>query len=442
MRVLLVDDDRRIGIVFEEILKDKCLLEHVTEGEKAVLKLRENLYDIVFLDLKLKDKDGFSVLEDIKRNFPDVYVVIITGYGSYESAVKAIKKGAEDFITKPIEGMRILKIVESVEEKKRFLRELEKQVNFVGISEEFMKLKEKILKFAVYDTPVLFTGETGVGKDEASRFLHLNSRRKDKVFEKINCASLRGELFSAELFGYEKGAFTGAFRTKKGIVHTADKGTLLLNEITEIPKELQAVLLEFIETKEFRKVGSEKKEKVDLRFVFATNKNLEEEVKRGNFREDLFYRISAHWIHIPPLRERKKDVRYLIDFYNKKFSFDYNREIFEIEEGVYKFFENYKFPGNVRELKNIVENFFVIYKEKRKIILSDIERDFEYLKGRNTYRFFDTSLDLKTATREFQKEFIKRVIRECKTMEEAAKRLKVHRVYLYKILERLGINKK
>ncbi|MEO2067968.1 MAG: sigma-54 dependent transcriptional regulator [Desulfurobacteriaceae bacterium] len=363
MRVLVVEDEKNIreilGIVLEEF---NCEVEESETLEDAKRKLKEVFFDLVLLDLRLPDGCGIEIAKEVKKGFPDTEIIIITAFASTETIKEAFELGVYDYIEKPfkLEDLRIL--IRNVKEK----LELRKKVNedeslgLIGKSPSIERVRNTIRKIAPYDVNVLILGESGVGKEVVAKAIHLLSPRKTKPFIAINCAALPSELLESELFGYRKGAFTGAVRDKKGLIEEANGGTLFLDEIGDMPLPLQAKLLRFLETKKFIPLGATEEKEVDVRVVAATNKDVKEEVKKGNFREDLYYRLSTIEIEVPPLRERREDIPLLVDHFVKELSKKYRKEIKKVSQSFIRSLMEMPLEGNVRELKNIVEREIIL----------------------------------------------------------------------------------
>ena len=358
MEALILEDERSLQEILKILLEDFSF--NVTSAytiAEAQTHLKNNSFDIALIDLRLPDGNGMEIVRKIKKDSPETEIVIITAFASAETIKEAFELGVYDYIEKPfrLEDLRL--IIRNLKDK----IELKKQVEtseipqLIGKSPATEKLKETIRKIAPYDVNVLITGESGTGKEVVARAIHSLSNRNRKPFIAINCAALPSELLESELFGYKKGAFTGATKDKKGLIEAANGGTLFLDEIGDMPISLQAKLLRFLETKRFIPLGGTEEKEVDVRIIAATNKNLKEEVKKGNFREDLFYRLSTIQIHIPPLRERKEDIPLLVDYFVKELSKKYNKEIKRISQSFINHLMNQPLEGNVRELKNIVE---------------------------------------------------------------------------------------
>lgn len=364
-KLLVIDDEPLIRMSLSEGLKDETLdVITAQAGTEAIKLINSENFDFIITDLKLPDISGIDILKYVKNISPETSVIMMTAYGTSDTAVESIKMGAFDYITKPfsIEEIKILlkraeKLTKLEEENVLLKKQLTKQANIeiVGISRPIVDIKNSILTIANNDSPVLITGETGSGKELIADAIHYFSRRKNAPYIKINCAAIPETLLESELFGYERGAFTGAFQQKKGKIELANSGTLFLDEIGDMPATLQAKLLRVLETKEIERLGGTNSQKLDLRIICATKKNLKEEIKLGNFREDLFYRVNVFSIHLPPLRERKEDIPLLAYHFLQLHSTATNKKITTISDKTLRILNSYTFPGNVRELNNIIE---------------------------------------------------------------------------------------
>ncbi len=371
MRILVIDDEINIGKVIQIIFeKAKNKVDIVQTGNEGLEKIKENLYDIVICDMKLPDISGLEILKRIKKESYSPPFIMITAYASTKNAIEAMKNGAEDYIIKPFDIDELRLVVGKVYEKRRLeieyhrlKQEIEKKYSFENIISKNKKMKEifvLIEKVAPLDSTILITGESGTGKDLLAKAIHYRSNRKDKPFVSINCASIPETLLESELFGYKRGAFTGAVANKKGLFQEAKGGTLFLDEIAEMPLSLQAKLLRVLQDKKVRALGETKEELIDVRIITATNHNLLKEVEEGRFREDLYYRINVINIEVPPLRKRKNDIpvlaKHFLNVYNEKTG----KQIKGIDRELLEIFYNYDWPGNVRELENIIERLVIL----------------------------------------------------------------------------------
>ena len=367
-KILIVDDELNMRLVLKAMLKKEGY-EVVTaaDGMEALRVLREEKIAVVATDLKMPRLDGMGLLERIMQDDPALPVIILTAFGTVANAVDALKKGAFDYLTKPFEQDElktvILKAVKARASNDRDLSAAngdENPYKIVGASSRMAEIHEIIRKVSPTMTTVLITGETGTGKELIARAIHRNSTRNKQPFIKINCAAIAENLVESELFGYEKGAFTGAVTAKPGRFELAHRGTLFLDEVGEIPREMQAKLLQAIQDQNFERVGGIKTVSVDVRLIAATNRNLLQAVKEGKFREDLFYRLNVFPIHIPPLRERTEDILPLTEYFIEKFNKKLGGKVKELDPEVRDCFLAYPWPGNIRELEHLVERMILM----------------------------------------------------------------------------------
>lgn len=374
--ILLVDDEDTIRLFLEKTLREEGYeaLTAATGGE-AIELTRSELPDLVLLDLKLPDMNGLEVLSIIKEEVPDVCVIMLTAFGDIETAVAAMKKQAFDFVSKPVNLEQLLLTVEKGLASRSLTRELfalRRRVRLdlgedyiPGESAQMREIYEIAKRVAQSDTTtVLIQGESGTGKETIATMIHRYSSRRDQPFLEINCASLPEELLESELFGHERGAFTDAKTQKIGLLELANKGTLFLDEIGEMSLTIQVKLLRVLERMTFRRVGGTKDIKVSVRIISATNSDLESAVQKRTFREDLYYRLKVVPIHIPPLRERKEDIYLLLKHFLNHFNKQFNKNFQEVEERAYEIILNYPWPGNIRELKNMVERIVLLEDDK------------------------------------------------------------------------------
>ncbi|HHG73522.1 MAG TPA: sigma-54-dependent Fis family transcriptional regulator [Persephonella sp.] len=370
MKAIIVDDEINIQEILSILLKDFGFhVDRASNKNEAEKLISQNYYDLALLDLRLPDGSGIEILKKLKEKNPKTEAVIITAFASSDTAVEAIKLGAYDYISKPFELNELRLIIRNVKNKLELEKKLAEQKDskfegLIGKSPAIQLVKETIEKVASYDINVLIIGESGTGKDLVARTIHRLSHRSNKPFVAINCASLPEELLESELFGYKKGAFTGATSDKKGLIEEANGGTLFLDEIGEMPMQLQAKLLRFIETKKIRPLGSVKEVDVDVRIISATNKNLEEEIKKGNFREDLYYRLSTITIRMPSLKERREDIPLIVESILKELKEKYGKDIQGISPEFLDYLMQHDYKGNIRELKNILEKAVILSEDK------------------------------------------------------------------------------
>ncbi len=426
--VLLVDDE-------QNILKTvKIGLEAVgfevtafSEPLKALEALREQSFDLAFYDLKMSPVDGMELLRETKKLSPFTTVILMTAHGSIDSAVEAIKLGAYDYIQKPFEFSELKLFAEKVFEHhsmKRELADLKEELQRTKTSGDIVTRSEKVravvdlaLQVATGNIAVLIEGESGTGKELLSHLIHENSPRGEKPFVTVNCAALAEQLLESELFGHVKGSFTGATKDRQGRFEAADGGTIFLDEIGEVPPQTQVKLLRFLQSKEFERVGETQSRKVDVRVIAATNKNLEEAVKVGTFREDLFYRLNAVTLKLPPLRERMEDIPLLVTHFLRKFGSGS-----ELSQEAFTALKNYSWKGNVRELENVIERA-VLLARGGEIQLQHLPEQFQQL-GHTVSNLM--SLE------EMERHHILKVLRIAKDLEEAAAILNIDPATLWR----------
>lgn len=375
LKVLIAEDeDITLKHMSYALEKEGYKVTGVRNGLEALNKIKEEDFDILIADIKMPVMDGLTLLSEVKENYPGTEVIIVTGFGSIESAVNAMKQGASEYITKPFNLDELSLKIKKIQEKKRLEKEnialkvslgLDRDTPFIAKSRIMKRVIEVINSITNSDCNVLITGESGVGKGLVARLIHYTGLRKDKTFLSINCATFTEELLASELFGHEKGAFTGAIATKQGLLEVANNGSLFLDEIAEMSPALQAKLLKVIEDKEFMRVGGTRSIRVDVRFIAATNQNITALLSSGRFREDLYYRLNVMDIYIPPLRERKEDIVPLSKYFLEKYTAKENKKIEGFTKDAMDMFTSYSFPGNVRELENIIERAVILEKTSR-----------------------------------------------------------------------------
>ncbi len=445
-RILVVDDEKIALRNLEYILrKEGYEVTATMSGAKALQLLQEEEFDLVLTDLKMEKVDGLEILENCKRLHPDTEVIMITAYATIPSAVETMKKGAYDYIAKPFKLDEIRKIVREALEKVRLRKEnailreqlerYEGRVKIITQDPEMQRLLDVARQVAPTDCNVLITGESGTGKELFARYIHYNSKRAEGPFFAINCGAFTEELLANELFGHEKGAFTGAITMKKGLIESASGGTLFLDEITEMPTSMQVKLLRVIQERELLRVGGTEPVKVDVRFIAATNRDIQEAIKAGQFRQDLYFRLNVVSLRIPPLSERKEDIPLLCQYFLKKYSALMKKEVTEISEDVMTLLMNYDFPGNVRELENLIERG-VALTNSHKIEIAHLPEDLRQLSIR-TFRKKDGRFP---SLEEQEEAYIKWVLKEVggnKTL--AAQILGIDRVSLWRKLKKYGM---
>ncbi|MFP4041310.1 MAG: sigma-54-dependent transcriptional regulator [Bacteroidales bacterium] len=361
-KILAIDDEKTIRESLKEILEyENHEVELSADGEEGVELFKENKYDVVLLDIKMPQMDGIEVLEKLFSITPDIPVIMISGHGSIDTAVDCIKKGAYDFIEKPLDLNRLLVTVKNAMERKDLVKETKilrrkvtKSYEMIGESEAIQGVRQIIEKVAPTDARVLVTGANGTGKELVARSLHELSQRKEEPFVEVNCAAIPSELIESELFGHEKGAFTSAHKQRKGKFEQANGGTLFLDEIGDMSLSAQSKVLKALEEKKISRVGSDKVIEVDVRIIAATNKNLREEIEKKNFREDLYHRLSVILIQVPSLNERIEDIPLLADHFNEMICADYGTNKREIEEDALEELKNINWTGNIMEFRNVL----------------------------------------------------------------------------------------
>jgi DNA-binding NtrC family response regulator len=370
-RLLIVDDEAVIRDGLKRVLeRESFRVEACSSGFHAIEVMQQREFDLIITDLKMPGMNGIEVLKSVRTLQPDIPVILITGFASVETAVEAMKNGASDYITKPFAPDLLLEKVQHALSQRRTSPEdvtLTDEVSlhhgfhqFIGESKEMQKVYHRIMHVAATNSTVLITGESGTGKELAARAIHDNSPRKDKPFVAVDCSSLAETLLESELFGHVKGSFTGAVQTKIGLFKVADGGTLFLDEVSNISMSTQAKLLRALQERKISPIGGTQLVPIDIHLVAATNKNLKIMAKEGAFREDLFFRLNIIPIELPPLRDRKLDIPILIRHFLKKYTAEIGKEIRGVAPDVQSFLENYAYPGNVRELENMIERAVVL----------------------------------------------------------------------------------
>ena len=375
-KILVLDDEEDMLRGFGKLLEAQGHKAYLVSNATAAAKVfEEEEIDIVFTDLLMPDIDGLQVLEMVHKFNPSIPVIIFSAYGTVDRAVEAMKAGAFDFIEKPFDADRVTLVIQKAlnhlnlyRERNNLLDQLEEKFKFdniIGISPEIRKVFEMVENVAKSEANILITGESGTGKELVARSIHAHSERKTSPFVPVNCGAFPENLFEAEIFGYEKGAFTGANKRKIGLLEYANGGTFFMDEVCELPMPLQTKLLRAIQDKQIRHIGGNELIQVDVRIISATNENIEKAMAQQKLREDLYYRLNVINIHLPPLRERKGDIRLLAEVFLKKFATKMNKDITGFAVDVLDYFENYKWHGNVRELENVVERAVTLAKGKK-----------------------------------------------------------------------------
>jgi len=441
LNILAVDDEKNIQSLIKDILGDEGHSVSVAGSLTSAKDLiKKEVFDLIFLDVWLPDGDGISLISFIKEHQPNSFIVMISGHANIPIAVQAIKEGAFDFLEKPLSTDTIFAVIEKIEKEIKLRQSLwyykekeESQIEIIGNSEKIVQLKKQIEKVAKTNAWIMILGENGTGKELVAKSIHYQSSRNDYPFVDINCAAIPDELFEAEFFGYEKGAFTNAFTRKIGKLELADKGTLFLDEVADMSLPAQAKLLRVLEEKEFSRLGSNTKIKVDLRVISATNKDIQKEVEKGTFRQDLAFRISVIPLTVPPLRERGEDIILLAEYFIKKFSIENKVESPILTDEVKRTFLNYSWPGNVRELKNLMERI-VIFNNGDYVYNKDLPPNMFGKAATHEEKSIPITIKpLKDAKEELEREMIKKALEVYnKNLKKVAKALDIDLSSLYR----------
>jgi two-component system nitrogen regulation response regulator NtrX len=455
--ILIIDDEEDIRFSLRGILEDEGYqVVDAADGETGLIRFAEAEPSLVFLDIWLPGKDGLTVLESMQAQAGDVPVVMISGHGTIETAVDAIKKGAFDFIEKPLSLEKVVvtakKALEfyNLKEENRDLRSKirERHVHEItGSSGPVVRLKEMIAQVAPTDAWVLITGENGTGKEIVARSIHAKSSRTSRAMVAVNCAAIPEELIESELFGHEKGSFTGADKSKKGKFELADKGTLFLDEIGDMSLKTQAKILRILQEQCFERVGGSKTFRVDVRVVAATNKDLVNEIREGRFREDLYYRLRVFPLEVPPLRERQGDIVLILNEFMEGLVREHGFRPMRFSDDALAALQEYSWPGNVRELKNFVERIFILY-QGQVVTASMLPGEYRQSQTRGFSASVSDSaegtsvpLDFKTARNEFEIRYLKNKLAECSgNITKLAEAIGLERSYLYRKLKAYNIS--
>lgn len=438
--ILVVDDELIIRESLHGWLRKSGYKVDTAEGGSAALAMLEKIpYDLLFLDIMMPVMSGLEVLEVVKEDYPHTLVVMITAYGSVETAVQAMQMGAVDYLMKPFDPDQLSLLTEKIIQQKKILDEnifLREQMaetirfeNLVGGSEAMQALFIMIQDVAESDSPVLITGETGTGKELVAKAIHAKSVRCNGPFIAINCGGFPEHLLESELFGHERGAFTGAHRAKKGRLDLAHHGTLFLDEVGTVPLKMQVDFLRVLETKEFHRVGGTTEIEVDFRTISATNRDLQQAIEKGEFRQDFFYRLNVISLHIPPLRERRDDIPLLAEHFLDRYSRETNKDIDTINKEAMGLLRQYDWPGNVRELENAIERAVVICKKRRL--------------GPEEFSFLAPHLSAAAETYSLEKTQLAHVLKILKEFDwnitKAAQALEINRVTLHKKIKKYDL---
>ena len=445
--ILIVDDEKGILDALSAVLDDEGYTVSTAEnGSEALKKIKDDTPSVILLDVWLPDIDGLEILREIRSAYPGVAVIVMSGHGTIETAVRATKLGAYDYIEKPLSMERVHLIVKHAIEQQRLELEnvqlkgrIEKWYEIIGESPSMRSLKEQIMVVGRSNSRVLITGENGTGKELIARSVHRASQRANKPFIAVNCAAIPETLIESELFGHEKGAFTGAVSVQRGKFEIADSGTLFLDEIGDMSLNTQAKVLRVLQEQEFQRVGGTRNIRVDVRLITATNKNLSDEIKKGAFREDLFYRINVIILNAPPLRERKEDIPLLAEHFLNEVIREQGLKDKRLTDQSIELMKGYDWPGNVRELRNLMERVAIMTAGDRinpadlSIIAGDQQQNVSTLINAG-------SGSLKDARAGFERYFILEKLRENKwNITKTAEDLKIERSNLHRKIKLLGI---
>jgi len=447
-KILVVDDEENFRHILSVILrKERYEVETASNGEEALQRISNTTFDQVLCDIRMPGMDGLDFLKEVRKTEGDANVIMMSAYGTLDTAVEAMKLGAYDYISKPFKPDEIILTLKKAEERERLRKEnelLRKEVrreysfdNIVSKNEKMQSIFEMVQKVAQYKSTILITGESGTGKEVVARALHYHSDRSQAPFMPVNCGAIPENLLESELFGHSKGAFTDAIRTKKGLFEEADGGTLFLDEIGELPPQLQVKLLRVLQDGEIRRVGEAKAIQIDVRIVAATVKDLVKEVNEGRFRDDLFYRLNVVPVHIPPLRERREDIPLLVTHFIKKHGLSLGKNITSIDPKALEALINYKWYGNVRELENTIERGMVLA-DGENIELQNLPHDIQNFEERvEVTSLSEEECSIKRASKALETTLIRRALKKTKgNHTHAARLLEIsHRALLYKIKE-------
>lgn len=450
--VLIVDDESGMRHMLSVLLaREGYTIDTAEDGKGGLEKIKNNHYDLVLCDIRMPEMDGLTFLESTKNLNRQVPVIMMSAFGNVDTAIEAMKKGAYDYVSKPFKADEILLRLQRLTEQetlmfeneslKRVLHQETSFSNIIARSPKMLEIFDTIRKIADYKTTVLIGGESGSGKELIARAVHFNSPRSNKPFVAINCSAIPENLLESELFGYVKGSFTGANKDKKGLFEEAHGGTLFLDEVGDLPMSLQVKILRVIQEEEIRRVGAGNTIKIDVRLIAATLKNLPEEIKKGTFREDLYYRLNVLPIHLPSLRERKEDIPLLVDTFIKRFNKEMGKSVERLSPECMQFLNDYSWPGNVRELENTIERAMVLENshELTAAHLPDVVRNVEI---NPAIRAAANEFSIKKMMVIMEQELIKKALDKTGGNRTwAAKLLEIsHRALLYKI-KRYGLER-
>lgn len=446
-RILLIDDEENFRHMLSVILKKRGYdVETASSGTEGLKKIDTAAFDTVLCDIRMPQMDGLEFLKEAQRAGCESTIIMMSAYGTLDTAIEAMKLGAYDYISKPFKPDEIILTLRKAEERERlrrenlFLkREVQKEYSFENIiskNERMRQIFDTIRKVAKYKSTILIEGESGTGKELVAKAIHFNSDRADNPFVPVNCGAIPENLLESELFGHTKGSFTNAVRTKKGLFEEADEGTMFLDEIGELPLQLQVKLLRVLQDGEMRRIGDSRPIKIDVRIIAATIKDLDREVREGKFRDDLFYRLNVLPMKIPPLKERKEDIPLLVDHFINKYTRELNKPIEGITPDALNCLMYYGWNGNVRELENVIERAIVLT-ESSQIQVENLPAEIQSPREESKLNLLNDELSIKKASRYLEIDLIRKALQKTKgNHTHAAKLLEIsHRALLYKIKE-------
>ncbi|HHE65269.1 MAG TPA: sigma-54-dependent Fis family transcriptional regulator [Bacteroidetes bacterium] len=449
MKILIIDDEKNIRRTLTDILQDEGYQVVSSEnGEHGLSILSKELIDLVLLDVKLPGMDGIEVLEKIKESYPNLDVIMISGHSTIKIAVQAVKMGAYDFLEKPLSLHKIVIIIKHIAEKRMIYKQYnqykeskESTYQMIGVSPEMEKVRALIKKVAPTNSKVLIRGESGTGKELVAYEIHRQSQRANAPFVKFNSAAIPNELVESELFGYEKGAFTDAGKRKHGKLELANEGTLFLDEIGDMSLNAQAKILRVIQEGKFERIGGNQTLNIDVRIIAATNKNLEQMIETHEFRQDLFYRLNVIPIYVPPLRTRTSDIPFLVKFSLNYFSVELKQQVKHISSSAMELLSSYDFPGNIRELRNLIERLCILT-DGNVITDKDIlPHVYTYQADKKRFSFLETK-QFNKAKEEFETYYLRNQLEKFNwNITNTAQALELQQSNLSRKLKYLGIAK-
>jgi two-component system response regulator AtoC len=452
-RILLIDDEENFRHMLSVILKKRGYdVETASDGTDGLKKVDSGAFDTVLCDIRMPQMDGLEFLKEAQKAGCESTIIMMSAYGTLDTAIEAMKMGAYDYISKPFKPDEIILTLKKAEERERLRREnlfLKKEVqkeysfeNIISKNERMRQIFDTIRKVAKYKSTILIAGESGTGKELVAKAIHFNSDRSNHPFIPVNCGAIPENLLESELFGHTKGSFTNAVRTKKGLFEEANGGTMFLDEIGELPLQLQVKLLRVLQDGEIRRIGDSRAIQIDVRIIAATIKDLDKEVRENKFRDDLFYRLNVLPMKIPPLRERKEDIPLLVDHFIHKYSRELGKPIEGIVPEALNCLLNYNWNGNVRELENVIERAIVLT-ESIRIQVENLPVEIQNPKEESKLSLLNDELSIKKASRYLEIDLIQKALRKTNgNHTHAAKLLEIsHRALLYKIKE-YGIDMK